>query len=89
MQRFISCIDYISDFFPSLRQLCSPLLRRLGKNPEPWSHIRTNIVRQIEQKVESLPCLGIPHSSVCMVVEIDAYEVMEESFNNTCMITKN
>jgi len=74
-QLFLSCLNCISDFFPHLRQLCAPLYKRLGKNLEPSSNIHTDIVRQIEQKVESLPCVGIPHPSAFMIVETDASEI--------------
>ena len=49
--------------------------RRLGKNPKPGSVIHTDIVRQIKQKVESLPCLGIPHPSAFMIVETGASDI--------------
>ena len=49
--------------------LHNSLCRRLRKNLEPWSAIHTDIVRQIKQKVKSLPCLGIPHPSAFMIKE--------------------
>jgi len=58
--------------FPYLRHLCDPLYRRLSTIPTPWSDIHTDIVRQIKQQVEPLPCLGIPHPSAFMIVETDA-----------------
>ena len=62
-------------YSPYNRQLCAPLDRRLTKNPEPWSNIHTDIVRQIKQKAEPLPCLGIPHPSAFMIVETDASDI--------------
>jgi len=72
---FLSSLNCISDFFPHLRQLCAPLYKRLGKNPELWSNIHTDIVRQFKQKVESLPYLGIPHPFAFMIAETDALEI--------------
>ena len=37
LQRFLGCLNYVSDFFPHLKQLCAPLYSRLRKNPKPWS----------------------------------------------------
>jgi len=47
----------------------------LRKNSEPWYDIHTYIVRQIKQKVESLPCIGIPHPSTFTIVETDASDI--------------
>ena len=55
--------------------LTNPLYRRVWKNPKPWSAAHTDIVRQIKQKVESLPSLGSPHPSAFMIVEIDASDI--------------
>ena len=35
LQRFLGCMNYVSDFFPNLRHLWAPLYRRLRKNPIP------------------------------------------------------
>ena len=45
LQRFLGCLNYVSDFFPRLKQLCAPLYQRLRKNPKPWSLKHTTMVR--------------------------------------------
>ena len=55
--------------------MCAPLYRKLRKNPESWSNTQTDIVRQIKQKVESLPCLGISYPSAFMILETDASSI--------------
>ena len=45
LQRFLGCLNYISDFFPHLRQLCAPLYKRLRKHPIPWTDEHTRIIR--------------------------------------------
>ena len=75
LQRFLGCLNYISDFFPKLRQICMPLFQRLQKNPPPWSEIHTKTIIELKQKIKSLPCLGIPDPSAFMIVETDASEI--------------
>jgi len=75
LQRFLGCLNYVSDFFPNLRQICAPLYNRLRKNPKPWSPQHTQIIQQVKQRVQSLPCLGIPHPNAFMIVETDASDI--------------
>ena len=75
LQRFLGCLNYMSDFFPHLKQLCAPLYRRLRKNPKPWSHEHTTIVRQIKARIKSLPCLHLPNPSASMIVETDVSDI--------------
>jgi len=75
LQRFLGCLNYVSDFFPHLQQLCAPLYKRLRKNPVPWTDEHTKIVRQVKERVKSLPCLNIPNSSAFMIVETDASDI--------------
>ena len=44
LQRFLRCLNYVSDFFPNLHQVCAPLYRRLRKNPVPLTKEHTSIV---------------------------------------------
>jgi len=44
LQRFLGCLNYVSDFFPHLRQTCALLYKRLRKNPNPWMDAHTQIV---------------------------------------------
>ena len=75
LQRFLGCLNYVSDFFSNLRQICAPLYNRLRKNPKPWSVQHTQIIQQVKQRVQSLPCLGIPHPDAFMIVETDASDI--------------
>jgi len=50
LQKFLGCLNYVSDFFPYLRQLCAPLYKRLKKNLVPWSEEHTCIVRQVKER---------------------------------------
>ena len=75
LQRFLGCLNYVSDFFPDLRQICAPLYNRLRKNLKPWSSQHTQIIQQVKQKVKSLRCLAIPHPDAFMIVETDASDI--------------
>jgi len=75
LQKFLGCLNYVSDFFPKLRQLCAPLYKRLRKNPSPWTNEDTTIVQQVKIHVKSLPCLGISNPYAFMIVEIDASDI--------------
>ena len=72
LQRFLGCLNYVLEFFPHLKHLCAPLYKRLRKNPKPWSHEHTHIVRQIKEHIKSLPCLHLPNPTAFMIVETDA-----------------
>ena len=75
LQRFLGCLNYVSDFFPHLKQLCAPLYNRLRKSPKPWSPEHTYIVKQIKERIKSLPCLYLPNPSAFMIVETDASDI--------------
>ena len=75
MQRFLGCLHYVSDFVPKLRHLCAPLYKTLRKNLVSWSQEHTQIVKQIKEKVKSLPCLSIPNLAAFMIVETDASDI--------------
>ena len=75
LQRFLSCLNYVLDLVPHLRQLCAPLHRRLRKNLVPWTDEHIKIVRQIKEKVKSLPCLNVRNPLAFMIVEIDASDI--------------
>ena len=75
LQRFLGCLNYVSEFFPNLRQLCEPLYKRLRKNSPPWTEEHTNIVKILKQKVKTLPCLGLPHPNAFLIVQTDASDI--------------
>ena len=72
---FWVCLNYVADFFPQLRQTCALLYNRLRKNSKPWSAQHTQIIQQVKQQVQSLPCQGLPHPDAFMIVEIDASDI--------------
>ena len=75
LQRFLGCLNYVSDFLPNLRKTIQPLFQRLQKNPKPWTNQHTLLVKQVKQKVKTLPCLSIPNPEADMIVETDASEI--------------
>ena len=66
LQRFLGCLNYVSDFLPNLRKTIQPLFQRLQKNPKPWTNQHTLLVKQVKQKVKTLPCLSIPNPEADM-----------------------
>ena len=50
LQRFLGCLNYVSDFFKELRILFQPLFNHLKKNPKPWSQVHTETVKTIKRK---------------------------------------
>ena len=75
LQRFLGCLNYVSEFIPNLRIICKPLFSRLRKNPPEWSSEMTQVVRNLKQVVKSLPCLGIPDPEAFMIIETDASDI--------------
>jgi len=61
LQRFLGCLNFVSDYFPNLRIICALLYKRLRRNPIASTPQHTQIAKQIKQQVNSSPCLGIPH----------------------------
>ena len=75
LQRFLGCLNYVSDFLPNLRKTIQPLFQRLQKNPKLWTNQHTPLVKQVKQKVKTLLCLSIPNPEADMIVETDASEI--------------
>jgi len=75
LQRFLGFLNYVADFFPQLRQTCALLYNKLRKNPKPWSSQHTQIIQQVKQQVQSLPCQGLPHPDAFMIVETHASDI--------------
>ena len=72
MQRFLGCLNYVSDYFEDLRIICEPLYKRLWKKAPTWTEHHTNLVKEIKQIVKHLPCINIPHPNALLIVESDA-----------------
>ena len=68
-------MNYVSEFYPHLRQQCKHLFDRLKDNPPAWSTIHTSIVKQIKTHVKTLPCLGIPTPNSFKIVETNASDI--------------
>ena len=88
LQRFLGCLNYVSDFFPNLRQICKPLYDRLQKNPCSWTDEHTRVVRLLKTKVKTLPCLGLSNPQAFMIVETDASDlgyggILKQKFDNS------
>jgi len=60
LERFLGCLNYVSNFFPQLSNIIKPLHDRLKKDPPPWTDVHTNVVKIIKCQVKDLPCLYLP-----------------------------
>ena len=72
MQRFLGCLNHVSDYFKDLRIICEPLYKRLKKIAPASTEHHTNLVKEIKQRVKYLPCINIPHPNALLIVESDA-----------------
>ena len=93
MQRFLSCLNYVSDYFKDLRIICEPLYKRLRKNAPAWTEHYTNLVKEIKQIIKRLPCIGIPHPNALLIVESDASNlgyggILKQEYNNQVYIVR-
>src|SRR5262249_19281304 len=75
LQRFLGSLNYVIDFYPNLNRQCKLLHDRLKKNPKPWSEEHTNLVKQIKQQVQNIPCLYIADYNAFKIVETDASNI--------------
>jgi hypothetical protein len=75
LQRFLGCLNYVSDFLPQLSNIIKPLHDRLKMEPPPWTDIHTNVVRTIKNQVKNLPCLYLPIPQAFKIVETDASDI--------------
>jgi len=87
LQRFLGCLNYVSEFIPEIRIVAKPLFKRLRKNPKPWDNSHTQAVKKIKSLVNNLPCLGIQHPEADLIVETDASElgfggILKQKLNN-------
>ena len=75
LQRFLGSLNYVAEFYQSLRKQCKPLFDRLQSNHPPWIFVHTSIVQDIKKYVKTLPCLGIPTINSFKIVETDASDI--------------
>jgi hypothetical protein len=52
LQRFLGCLNYVSDFYNALGKDRKILTERLKKNPPVWTTKHTQAVKQIKGKVK-------------------------------------
>ena len=93
LQRFLWCLNYVSDYFKDLRIICEPLYKRLIKNAPAWTEHHTSLVKEIKQKVKHLPCISIPHPNALLIVESDASNlgyggILKQEYNNQVHIVR-
>ena len=93
MQRFLGCLNSVSDYFKILWIICEPLYKRLRKNALAWIENHTNLVKEIKQRVKNLPCINIPHSNALLIVESDASNlgyggILKQEYNNQVHIVR-
>ena len=75
LQRFLGCLNYISEFCEKLAYLAKPLYERLRKFPPAWTKEHTLAVQQIKQKIKEIPCLSLPNPNAFKIVETDASDI--------------
>ena len=75
LQRFLGCLNYVSDFIPKIRIIAKSLFNRLRKNPKPWEKEHSEAVRKIKNLVKTLPCIGIQNPEANLIVETDASDL--------------
>ena len=75
LQRFLGSLNYVAEFYHSLRKQCKTLFDRLQSNPPPWTFVHTSIVQDIKKYVKTLPYLGIPTINSFKIIETDASDI--------------
>ena len=93
MQRFLGCLNYVSDYFKDLKIICEPLYKRLRKNASAWTENHINLVKEIKQRVKHLPCINIPHPNALLIVKSDASNlgyggILKQEYNNQVHIVR-
>ena len=93
MQKFVDCLNYVSDYFTNLRIICEPLYKRLKKNAPAWTKNHTNLVKEIKQSVKHLPCFNIPHPNALLIVESYASnlgygDILKQEYGNQVRIVR-
>ena len=72
LERFLSCLTYVSDFIKDLAKLRKPLQVKLKKYQVwSWTHLDTKIVQELKRRCEKLPILTLPNEDDELVLETD------------------
>ena len=75
LQRFLGCLNYVTDFFPQLSNIIKPLHNHLKKSPPAWTNEHINIIQKIKSHVKCVRCLHISCPSTFKIVETDASDL--------------
>ena len=49
LQNFLGSLNYVTEFYQTLRKQCKPLFHRLQSNSPPWTSVHTSIVQDIKK----------------------------------------
>ena len=93
LQRFLGCLNYVSDYFKDLKIICESLYKRFKKKTPAQIESHTKLVKEIKQRVKNLPCIKIPHPNALLIVESDASNIgyggiLKQEYNNQVHIVK-
>lgn len=70
LQRFLGCLNNLSDYYQDLATYRKILTARLRKNSSPiWTEQHTEAVRRIKSRVLRLPILALPDEAKPKVIE--------------------
>jgi len=75
LQRFIGCLNYVSNFYQDCAKDRSLLNQRLKKNPLPWTEAHTKAVQRIKGKVKTLPIFYVADDNAFKIVKSDASNI--------------
>ena len=88
LQHFLGSLNYVLDFIKDLSQLCAPLRERLKKNLVPWNEDHTKIVKTINSKVKTLPCLALADQKPLRLLKPMPLALVMGEFLSKELITK-
>lgn len=75
LQRFLGCLNYVSNFYQDCAKDRNLLNQRLRKNPSPWTSAHRNVVKNIKAKLKYIPILYVVDDSSSKIVESDASDL--------------
>lgn len=75
LQRFLECLNYISNFYKDLNKDRKLLQGRLRKNPNLWTDAHTQAAQNIKNKIKVLPCLNLANPEAFKIVQTDASSI--------------
>jgi len=75
LQRFLGCLNYVSNLYQDCAKDRSVLNQRLKKNPLPWTEAHTKGVQRIKGKVKTLPILYVAVDNDFKIVKSDASNI--------------